>query len=248
MSASVPNRFSSTESLLAHRIASRPTESLLDREAAITQSGGEPPRAAQQTWHTVRRRAPASRPTNMAHSQAASPREPPNKHGTQSGGEPPRAAQQTWHTVRRRAPASRPTNMAHSQAASPREPPNKHGTQSGGEPPRAAQQTWHTVRRRAPASRPTNMAHSQAASPREPPNKHGTQSGGEPPRAAQKTWPLRSRGIWREEMRVAVGTDHAGFELKNELIVRMRKAGHEVIDVGAFDADPLRLPPTRRQL
>ena len=43
-------------------------------------------------------------------------------------------------------------------------------------------------------------------------------------------------------MRVAVGTDHAGFELKNELIVRMRKAGHEVIDVGAFDADPSDYP------
>ncbi len=43
-------------------------------------------------------------------------------------------------------------------------------------------------------------------------------------------------------MRVAIGTDHAGFSLKVDLIARMEKAGHEVIDVGAYDAEPSDYP------
>jgi ribose 5-phosphate isomerase B len=33
-------------------------------------------------------------------------------------------------------------------------------------------------------------------------------------------------------MRIAAGADHAGFELKEALVVRLREAGHEVVDVG----------------
>ncbi len=43
-------------------------------------------------------------------------------------------------------------------------------------------------------------------------------------------------------MRVSLGTDHAGFYLKDELATRLEKAGHEVIDVGAFDAEPSDYP------
>ena len=43
-------------------------------------------------------------------------------------------------------------------------------------------------------------------------------------------------------MRVAVGNDHAGFDLKEALIARMEKAGHEVVDVGAYDAKPSDYP------
>jgi RpiB/LacA/LacB family sugar-phosphate isomerase len=43
-------------------------------------------------------------------------------------------------------------------------------------------------------------------------------------------------------MRVAIGTDHAGFELKEDLVGRLEKAGHEVIDVGAYDAAPSDYP------
>ena len=43
-------------------------------------------------------------------------------------------------------------------------------------------------------------------------------------------------------MRVAVGTDHAGFDLKEALIARMEKAGYEVVDVGAYDAEPSDYP------
>ena len=37
-------------------------------------------------------------------------------------------------------------------------------------------------------------------------------------------------------MRIAAGADHAGFVLKDELVARLRAAGHEVTDVGT-DSD-----------
>ncbi len=43
-------------------------------------------------------------------------------------------------------------------------------------------------------------------------------------------------------MRVAIGTDHAGFELKRDLVARLEEAGHEVIDVGAYDDAPSDYP------
>lgn len=43
-------------------------------------------------------------------------------------------------------------------------------------------------------------------------------------------------------MRVAIGTDHAGFALKLELIARLESEGHTVIDVGAYDAQPSDYP------
>jgi len=43
-------------------------------------------------------------------------------------------------------------------------------------------------------------------------------------------------------LRVAIGTDHAGFNLKEDLAARLRRAGHEVIDVGAYDAEPSDYP------
>ncbi len=36
-------------------------------------------------------------------------------------------------------------------------------------------------------------------------------------------------------MKVAVGTDHGGFALKDTVINAVRAAGHEVLDMGAFD-------------
>ena len=39
-------------------------------------------------------------------------------------------------------------------------------------------------------------------------------------------------------MHVGVCTDHGGFELKNQLAQRLRAAGHEVTDFGAFSLDP----------
>ena len=34
-------------------------------------------------------------------------------------------------------------------------------------------------------------------------------------------------------MRVGIATDHGGFSLKEELMMRLREAGHEVVDFGA---------------
>ena len=43
-------------------------------------------------------------------------------------------------------------------------------------------------------------------------------------------------------LQVAIGTDHAGFDLKEDLSARLTKAGHTVIDVGAYDAQPSDYP------
>lgn len=38
-------------------------------------------------------------------------------------------------------------------------------------------------------------------------------------------------------MRVAIGTDHAGFPLKETVVELVRKGGHEIIDCGAMEFD-----------
>jgi len=43
-------------------------------------------------------------------------------------------------------------------------------------------------------------------------------------------------------MRIAIGADHAGFELKNVLAAYLRHCGHEVIDAGTTSADPVDYP------
>lgn len=40
-------------------------------------------------------------------------------------------------------------------------------------------------------------------------------------------------------MRVHIASDHAGYELKSAVIEHLRAAGHDVVDHGAFDYDPL---------
>jgi RpiB/LacA/LacB family sugar-phosphate isomerase len=43
-------------------------------------------------------------------------------------------------------------------------------------------------------------------------------------------------------MRIAIGADHAGFVLKQVLAEHLRKRGHEVIDQGTGNADPVDYP------
>jgi len=38
-------------------------------------------------------------------------------------------------------------------------------------------------------------------------------------------------------MRIVVGSDHAGFALKRQIAEALRQEGHEVLDVGAHDAE-----------
>ena len=40
-------------------------------------------------------------------------------------------------------------------------------------------------------------------------------------------------------MRIHIATDHAGFELKNHLVAHLSAAGHDVVDHGALEYDPL---------
>jgi ribose 5-phosphate isomerase B len=35
-------------------------------------------------------------------------------------------------------------------------------------------------------------------------------------------------------MRVGIAADHGGFSLKEDLVARLRAAGHEVVDFGAY--------------
>ena len=44
--------------------------------------------------------------------------------------------------------------------------------------------------------------------------------------------------MMKDQMRVGIATDHGGFELKEELAPRLRAAGYEVIDFGAYAHDP----------
>jgi ribose 5-phosphate isomerase B len=43
-------------------------------------------------------------------------------------------------------------------------------------------------------------------------------------------------------VRVVIGSDHAGFALKQPLIAHLHDAGHDVFDVGSFDLGPVDFP------
>ncbi len=44
-------------------------------------------------------------------------------------------------------------------------------------------------------------------------------------------------------MRLVIGSDHAGFVLKQEVIRHLEEAGHQVDDVGTFSPEPVDYPP-----
>jgi RpiB/LacA/LacB family sugar-phosphate isomerase len=43
-------------------------------------------------------------------------------------------------------------------------------------------------------------------------------------------------------MRIVIGSDHAGFELKKVLLEDLRESGHDVTDVGTYDTSPVDYP------
>ena len=43
-------------------------------------------------------------------------------------------------------------------------------------------------------------------------------------------------------MKLVVGSDHAGFQLKNEMATLLKSLGHDVLDVGAYDERPSDYP------
>ena len=44
-------------------------------------------------------------------------------------------------------------------------------------------------------------------------------------------------------MRVTIGSDHAGFALKQHLVGTLTKLGHEVVDLGTDSEEPVDYPP-----
>lgn len=43
-------------------------------------------------------------------------------------------------------------------------------------------------------------------------------------------------------MRIAVGSDHAGFEYKQEILAELARLGHEAVDMGTNSNDPVDYP------
>jgi len=49
-------------------------------------------------------------------------------------------------------------------------------------------------------------------------------------------------------LKIVVGSDHAGFPMKAELLAYLHDLGHEVEDVGSFDPHPVDFPDVARQV
>lgn len=49
-------------------------------------------------------------------------------------------------------------------------------------------------------------------------------------------------------MKIAVGSDHAGFELKQKVLGPLRDKGHEVVDFGSYDPQPVDFPDIARKV
>ncbi|MBJ9161731.1 ribose 5-phosphate isomerase B [Citrobacter farmeri] len=43
-------------------------------------------------------------------------------------------------------------------------------------------------------------------------------------------------------MQIVIGSDHAGFQLKQELIQWLQQAGHQINDIGSYNPDPVDFP------
>jgi RpiB/LacA/LacB family sugar-phosphate isomerase len=55
---------------------------------------------------------------------------------------------------------------------------------------------------------------------------------------------LLPKDYWgsEQQMKIAIGSDHAGFQLKNAMGDLIRSLGHSVLDVGAFNENPSDYP------
>ena len=48
--------------------------------------------------------------------------------------------------------------------------------------------------------------------------------------------------LWKDPMKIAIASDHAGFALKQEIVRHVSQLGHECSDLGAYDAAPSDYP------
>ncbi|TAH71126.1 MAG: ribose 5-phosphate isomerase B [Anaerolineaceae bacterium] len=49
-------------------------------------------------------------------------------------------------------------------------------------------------------------------------------------------------------MKIAVGSDHAGYELKVKLLDQIKALGHEIVDFGSYDPNPVDFPDIAKLL
>jgi ribose 5-phosphate isomerase B len=49
-------------------------------------------------------------------------------------------------------------------------------------------------------------------------------------------------------MKIAVGSDHAGFPLKGKVLDELRSKGHEITDFGSFDPNPVDFPDIAKKV
>jgi ribose 5-phosphate isomerase B len=49
-------------------------------------------------------------------------------------------------------------------------------------------------------------------------------------------------------MKLVIGSDHAGWALKGGVVAHIKSLGHEVIDVGSYDANPVDFPDIAKAL
>ncbi len=49
-------------------------------------------------------------------------------------------------------------------------------------------------------------------------------------------------------MKIVVGSDHAGFALKQAILGALREEGHEITDVGSYTSDPVDFPDIAQQV
>jgi ribose 5-phosphate isomerase B len=49
-------------------------------------------------------------------------------------------------------------------------------------------------------------------------------------------------------MRLVIGSDHAGWSLKGSVMEHLKGLGHEVVDVGSFDDQPVDFPDVARKV
>ena len=49
-------------------------------------------------------------------------------------------------------------------------------------------------------------------------------------------------------MKIVIGSDHAGFPMKVEILAFLRERGHAVLDVGSYDPAPVDFPDIARKV
>lgn len=48
-------------------------------------------------------------------------------------------------------------------------------------------------------------------------------------------------------MRIAIACDHAGFDIKDDIVLEVQRLGHDVIDLGTYDQEPVDYPDYARK-